>query len=96
MGVTVITRAERVAITREESPCPFERMAENDEGDGEKAQTVDLGAVGALRDLALNRAGNAAAQARAVAANLDTATDIAHDLAPSQRRDYAWQGLSAA
>ena len=45
--------AERVAITGEEARRPLQRMAEDDEGDGEETQTVDLRAVGALRDLAL-------------------------------------------
>ena len=49
--------AERVAIAGEEAPRPLQRMAENDEGDGEETQPVDLRAVSALRDLALKPSG---------------------------------------
>src|SRR6185437_7504438 len=43
---------ERVLVAREEPRRPLQRMAENDEGDGEEAQAVDLRPIDALRDLA--------------------------------------------
>ena len=85
--------AERVAITGEESPRPFERMAEDDEGDGEEAQTVDLRAVGALRDLALEPGRKCRRPGARGGGQFGHGYGHRHDLAPSQRRDYAWAGV---
>ena len=86
--------AERVAIADEKARRPLQRMAENDEGDGEETQPVDLRAVSALRDLALEPGGKsrqpAARRRRSIWIRPRTSPQLS---ALPQGRDYARPGV---
>ena len=86
--------AERVAITGEKARRPLQRMAENDEGDGEETQPVDLRAVGALRDLALEPGREIPPPRRARRRSIWIRPRTSRQLcALPQGRDYAKSGV---